>query len=110
MTKRHPLDIPRRGLDLLAEGRAVKSTAPCAAIWGTVRRLTAARRWSESRRVSGKRGSFQTAEFFFELLEGATGEIHEQEHSDTFGGPPGSRYQRQRSVSRASRDAAHRPH
>ena len=47
MTKRYSLDIPRRALDLLAEGRAVKSTAPCAAIWGTVRRLTAARRWRD---------------------------------------------------------------
>jgi hypothetical protein len=28
MTKRYPLDIPRRVLDLLAEGRAVESTAP----------------------------------------------------------------------------------
>src|ERR1019366_2619642 len=101
MTKRYSLDIPRRVLDLLAEGRAVKSTAPMFRDLGhgsSRHRSTP----SESRRVSWKRGSFQTAEFFFELLEGATGGIHEPEHSDTFGGPPGSRSRRQRSVSRAS--------
>src|ERR1039458_5164042 len=101
MTKRYSLDIPRRALDLLAEGRAVKSTAPmCRDLGhGSSRHRSTP---SESRRVSWKRGSFQTAEFFFELLEGATGGIHEPEHSDTFGGPPGSRYQRQRSEEHTS--------